>query len=354
MKRFQNIKIVGKDVPPNEYQAEGHKRGEPDHVMSRSSLMDFMDNPHKWICGVHDKSTRSTEFGDLMDMRVCTPHLFNKFYVVCPEKYPSKKMKCPKCGTLTDAKTCRDCKVDRVEVVIDKDWDFNATYCDEWRQKQIGKRIIKADMFQESEDALEVIKLHDNVAEFIACSENQVMITAEYRDPETGLVIPLKALLDFVPSRKNKRWGKSLGDLKCLVCVKAPLLEKAIFDWNYDAQAAFYQDLYTEFTGEDRPDWVLVALENQAPYEVANPMPLLSSDFLEIGRSKYTYALKFYARCLHSGTFPSYSVGTREQIDGTYIASPRDYMVTDAAERQPLPPVEKSKTTPDDGHGITP
>lgn len=335
--KFTNAEIVGKNVPSSQYRAEDHKRGEPEYTMSRSDLMDFMLNPHKWLAGVPGESTESTEWGDLMDALILAPELVNTLYCVAPENYPAKGMRCPKCGTVTPgSKSCRECGVPRKEVTTDKPWDWNATYCVEWREARAGKRIIKADMRQRAGDALEVLQMHQPVMELIECSDKQVMFMADYKDPDTGLVIPVKTLMDLVPAKEHKRCGKKLADLKTTVSCEPREFEKSVFNYDYDAQAALYKDVYVAATGEDRPDWEFVAQENKAPFEVANPLPLLSSDFLEIGRSKYAFALKFYARCLALNDFPSYSIGTRDQIDDRYILEPRDWMVTAAAERPKL------------------
>lgn len=339
--KFTNAKIVGQNVPTSQYRAQEFRRGEPEYTMSRGELMDFALNPHKWLAGLPGDSTESTEWGDLMDTLILSPERFNTLYCVAPETYPSVGMKCPKCGTITKAKSCKECGVPRQEVTTDKDWDWNATYCIEWREKQAGRRIIKADMRQRASDAVEVLKMHEPVMELIECSDKQVMCRAEYKDSDTGLVIPIKTLMDLVPRKDHKRCGKKLADLKTTVSCEPREFEKSVFNYDYDAQAALYKDVYVAATGEDRPDWEFVAQENKAPFEVANPLPLLSSDFLEIGRSKIAFALKFYARCLALNDFPSYSIGTRDEIDGRYILEPRDWMVLTAAERPKLKDVPK-------------
>src|SRR6202000_3492768 len=130
------------------------------------------------------------------------------------------------------------------------------------------------------------------------CSQKQVMVFADYKDADTGIIVPLKCLLDFVPSKDNARWGKTLGDFKSALSCNPPIWEKEIFRHNYDAQATLYHDMYFSATGEDRPDWVFIVQENQPPYEVADPLPMMSAGFIDIGRAKIAFALKFYARCL--------------------------------------------------------
>ena len=354
--KFTDVTIEGEGVSPNDYQDNTTQRGDPDFVMSRTSLLDFADNPHKWLSGESDEGSESTEWGDIVDVLLLIPTQFPSLYAVQPEKYPTKGMECPKCKTVTKAKSCKECGVNRVEITIEKDWDNNSTYCSDWRDRQTaaGKRIIKNVMLQSAKRAVKVMESNENAMELINCSKRQVMITGLYHDPETGLVIPVKCMLDLVPNVKHPRWGKTLADLKTSVTVNPPLLEKTIFNYGYDAQGELYRTLYMLATKEDRPDWVIVAQENKPPYEVADPLPLLGTNFLDIGRSKIAFALKYYARCLHTNNFPSYSVGQRSVIDGRYIVEPRDWMVTDAAERPTLAPVEKKPATESDKPDLIP
>lgn len=330
--KFRDARIVGVDVPTAEYLAEPCKRGEMGFTMSRSELMRFMDNPHKWIAGVAFGGTESTEWGTLIDTLVLTPHRFDELYVVAPETYPSKGMECPNCKSVTDSKSCRACKCERVEIITPKPWDWNATYCDDWRAKQDGKRVVKHATNVDATLAARLVYASTEAAEILECSERQAMVVATYKDADTGIEVPVKCLLDFVPAKSHKRRGKSLGDFKTAMSCKPYHWEGEIFKRNYDTQAALSQDLYVAATGEDRPDWIHIVQENEPPYEMANPMPLLSTQFLDIGRAKYVFALKYYCRCLATGIWPSYSIGQRSEVEGCYIAEPSDKMILNMAD----------------------
>jgi hypothetical protein len=346
MKFFRNVEIIGADVTQIEYRAQQPQRGDPDYTMGRSDLMEFLLNPHKWLKGAEDDSTESTEWGSLMDTLYLTPQYFDNSYAIIPENYPSTGMQCPKCKSITDANSCRKCGVDRVKIKQSKPWEWSAEYCKDWKEKMIaaGKIIVKQKIIDRATKAQAAMSECKEATELLAVSQRQVMVIGEYHDPETGLVIPVKSLMDFVPDVKHPKWGKTLGDLKTAVSCNPPTFEKTIFDRHYDAQAALYKDLYIEATGEDRPDWVFIVQENKPPYEVAQPFPVLGEDFLEIGRSKYRFALKFYARCLKTNTWPSYSTGTRLVDGNKYICQPRDWMVLKDAERPSLPDLPETET----------
>ncbi len=316
---FQNAKIQSSDCTPDNYRQYGNrwKRGEKLFVMSRSELMAFSECPHKWLSGVEGDDTKSTEWGSLIDCLVLTPNQFESRYAVAPEAYPWTKA-----PTKADPRPQPELKP----------WNWNADYCKDWRAAQGGKIVIKPDLLATARDAVYTLTENENVAELLIRCRKSVFVTADYHDKATGLVIPVKILLDLVPDEIHPRFGKSLADLKTAVSAKPSDFERAIFDHNYDAQAALYTDIYVAATGEDRCEWLFALQENQEPFEVADPMPALSSEFLDLGRMKYKHALEFYARCLAENHFPSYSAGSRLTVDGRYFSEPSPWMISTAVE----------------------
>ena len=312
--KFTNAQIVGADTDPNYYHAFGERqRGGDDFCMSRGELMRFSENPLKWSLGLASEETDSQEWGSLIDTLVLQPQRFDSLYVIQPASYVHEK----------DG---------------EKPWNNNANVCRAWNEAQKDKTIIKKSERDRTDAALLQYGLHEPIRNLLAVSERQVMVTAEYHEPETGICVPLKAILDLVPDKRSARWGKSLADLKTALSVRPDLFEKSVWKCHYDAQAAFYMDLYCAATGEDRTDWLFVAQENSAPYLLADPMPMLGEDFIEIGRSKIAFALKYYCRCLKEKKWPSYSIGQRLNLGHSYRLEPRDYMVLEAAERPILTP----------------
>ncbi len=322
--KFLNAKVVGDNVSQSVYRVNGHERGHKDFIMSRGELMSFSESPRKWLAGWQRDDTESTDWGSLLDTLILSPQQFGGVYAVAPETYTDKKGE-------------------------EKPWNWNANACDEWRQQQAGKEVLKSNQLKEAQRAEKHV-VASSAWSLIMCSRKQVMVTAHYVDSATGIKVPLKALIDLVPDADDVLWGKSLADFKTCASARPDLFEKSIFKCNYDAQAALYRDMYVAATGEDRTDWVFVAQENSAPYEVADPMPCLSSDFVDIGRSKISFALKYYCQCLASNEWPSYSIGNRLNMGLTYRSEPRDYMVLDASERPTLKPIEAQPEIADYRH----
>ena len=296
-----NAKIVGDGIEPDTYHKTAGERGKPDFIMSRGNLVEFDRCPSRWINGYESEETKASEWGSLIDALALDGHNFDAKFAVIPETYPATKTGEP------------------------KEWNWNATYCKEWRDAQGGKQVVKHETHQQAQNAIKFLFGDPQIGELIKFSKHQVMVMGEYRDEETGLIIPLKALLDLVPDLKHPQFGKCLADLK--TCNSAAIYPwtKSVFDHSYHVQAALYLDLYTATTGEDRTDWLHVLQESFPPWQVGKR--LLSAEFVELGRLKYVSALRRYCQCLKAGQWPGYEDGQRRVLDGWSVVEPAPYMV---------------------------
>jgi exodeoxyribonuclease VIII len=142
------------------------------------------------------------------------------------------------------------------------------------------------------------------------------MCVSEYRDAETGIVVPVKILVDLAPRPETFMWGCCLGDLK--TCQNAgKSWARKVFELSYHVQAAFYLDVWEAATGEKRTEFFHVVQESFPPWEPARK--ILSAEFIELGRWRYQEALNRYAKCLSAGEWPGY---------GQDIVQPEPWMLT--------------------------
>jgi hypothetical protein len=167
---LSNAKIIGKDILPEVYrrQEPNVKRGDPAFVMSRGELMEFAHCPQRWILGIESDETKSTEWGTLIDCLVLSPGRFENEFAVTPATYKSTGMRCPSCGSVTDSKKCRKCGTDRVEVVIEKPWDWNANTCKDWREERDGMRMVKSDTNAEAGAAVTRLLSDEQISGLLA------------------------------------------------------------------------------------------------------------------------------------------------------------------------------------------
>lgn len=307
---FAEAKVIGRNVSPADYFATDWKRGEPGYVMSRGELMEFNHCPSRWLAGYQRKDTDATEWGSLMDAL-----LFGQFqgqFAVEPSVYPVEPTK-------KDPRT-------------EKKWNNNATFCREWTEEREaeGRTIVSHKDMGMAKDAIKVLREEridgqfEYIGNLIASSDTQVHVTAEYHDEVTGLVIPVKCLLDLVPPADSD-FGKTLLDFKTCFTAATFAWPRAVFDHHYAEQAALYMDCYTAATGEDRNTWLHLLQESYAPWQVGKRF--LSAEFIEIGRVKYVAALERYAACLQAGVWPSYEGGTNKiNWNGFEIVEPEPFM----------------------------
>jgi hypothetical protein len=310
--RFHRAKIVGTNVDPETYHATNIARGKPGRPMSRSSLCLFAECPNKWLNGFERKDTDSTEWGELIDTLALQLSRLNDRYVVTPDTYPDKA------GN-------------------PKQWNWNANFCDEWRKEQAPRICLKPSEMKAAGQAVEGLRLDQEVRYVLDTSDKQVMVMAEYRDRETGLVIPVQTLIDIVPLAQSMH-AQSLADLKTSFTASGRRWNRICYERGYHVQAALSLDLYNAASGEKRDSFFHIVQENFEPYHIATPLPMLSQEFIELGRKFYQQALRDYCQCLKSGEWPSYAPANTV-IDPFQMIEPEAWMDGVRAMFQSINPV---------------
>ena len=306
-----SARVIQIDVPFDVYSAQKVPRGHPAYVMGRSDLSDFDRCPHKWKSGVVEPDTRQTEWGSLFEQLVMYPENWADKYAICPETYRSDKGE-------------------------EKPWTFAAKVCQQWRDQQAGKTVIKASVFTEAKKAALSLFAQPQMEQLVAHSAKQVFVMGEYTDSATSIIIPLKGLIDFVPDRKDEDFGQCLVDLKTASDAHADVWRREVTKWRLHWQAALYMDLWAKATGEDRVDFRHAICESEPPYECAKR--ILSQDFLTLGRLQYKAALARYAMVLKmqeqngpDWPWPGYDTAEHGLVyDGWLITEPDAWAVKNA------------------------
>lgn len=320
---FTNGKVIGQNIDPKEYHRRDEKvlRGNPAFVMSRSELMTFDENPWKWINGVEDDGSKSTDWGDLMDCVLLAPDRFDAQFVVAPPTYPA--------NAKSTAVVNGEC-----EVGDPLPWDGTASFCKKWKKENAeGRRVIKSTEMDDVDKAQEVLYSADpGIARVLQNSRKQVMVTAEYRDHATGLVVPFKILIDLLPDQVPDREdgqrdevSRSIMDFKTAQTAEPREWAKALFRFQYHVQSSCYLDVYAAAVpGEERDRFKHIVQENTAPFY---PMRHGVSDtLLRLGRDAYVPALRKYCRCVKDRQWPGYpALPGQIIIDGYHDALAPDW-----------------------------
>lgn len=312
--------LPGADAEKYHSLGEFAERGDPARVMSRSQLALFDECPREWMDGATVKGTKAMEWGSLMDARITNPNALAK-YIVAPRTY------------LADGKKKGDPQ-------IEKPWNLTATVCKTWweMQEREGLIPVKHDLWEASKLAT-IALVRDKIAgAFVASCQFQVQVLVEWVDEITGIVVPLKCLIDLVPQKTEILsvnslearigWRQFLGDFKTANDLSAHGWQREVFDREYHVQAALYLDAWNAATREQRNTFVHILQRSTAPFQTARRM--LDEEYLELGRLTYRRQLNRYCACLKSGEWPDYDSDRQEFgeiIDGFRLVSPLPWMI---------------------------
>lgn len=318
---IQNAKLVAVDYDAEAYHKQEAERGTTAYVMGRSALGEFARCPSRWKAGYERKDSDSTDYGSLLDCLLLTPDQFDRKFVVKPETYYDEKS-----GE-------------------DKPWNANSKVCKEWLADHEGLEAVKKEDFDEAKKAIAVLKSDPAIADYLKSSQRQVYCTAEWNDPTSGIIVPLKILIDLVPDKGHAEFCKTLGDFKTGRDAAIRAWSRQVFNFEYHVQAALYLDVFNAATGEKRNDFRHIIQENVAPYQTAKRY--IASEFINAGRGKYQSALTFYAWCLRDNHWPDYDHFADMHVNGWAEVSLESWMVKIGTEAPPPAPSAESD-------GITP
>ena len=243
---FKNCKVVWTGINPTAYHSDLPKRGDPAYPVSTSMLKVFGECPARWRDGYEPPESEAKNYGALVDCLALTPDQFHKRYAIRPETYP-------------DSKTGEA-----------KPWNSNSHWCKTWlaETEKAGVEPIKKNDWLIASDAVKRLHGDELIKSFSDAADKQVLVNGLWTDDPTGLVLPVRCLLDYVP-RKETEFGEALGDLKTTRNASPRQWMRWSSERGYHIQAAFDTDLYNAATGEERFSWCFVVQENYAPWQTA-------------------------------------------------------------------------------------
>lgn len=121
--------------------------------------------------------------------------------------------------------------------------------------------------------------------------------SAYANDPETGLLVRMR--MDLMTE------NGFIVDLKKCQDASPAGVAKAVANFGYYHQDAFYTDVMTWACGEPPRGFAFIFVEEQPPHAVG--VYILSDSDRERGRLQYRKNLRLYAKCIESGKWPAYS-----------------------------------------------
>lgn len=241
----------------------------PSILRSPAHYQEYKKNP---------PDTAALRLGSLVDLMLFEPENVEKEFEKAPEFYLNKG--------------------------VQKPWNYNANYCNDWRDERIndGITIVTYDQWEDAKLMKDAILNHRLAAEWIKEGEHQVSIIWE--DDITGE--KCKARLD------NLRIGEGIDDLKTTENASPTKFSKHINDFMYHVQGAVYSDGWAKASKDIPLHFNIIAAEKTPPYAVATYT--LGIDSLILGRHLWRKALDEYHDCKMADSWPAYSQYA-EEID---------------------------------------
>ena len=241
------------------------------------------------------EETVAMRLGTLAHHAVLEPNTPFPTVVVPPEAYP-----CPADSSLV--KTKKAAPGDMVP------WHAAASYCKAWVKDQEAKGILVLTQseFDRVLGMARALSLHPIVSALLERGQSEVTVLSHDDD----LDIPIRSRIDWVPEGdtlitieggRTIRVGECIVDIKTTSDVSPRGFQKTLAGLAYHIQAAWNLDLFAA-EGADRPYFVFIAVESQAPHDVA--VYLADPQMIEIGRRDYLRAAHQWAACTRSGIWP--------------------------------------------------
>lgn len=261
------------DMPSAEY----HARPE----ISSHDLGRILEAPAKYLHGKQHprEATPAMRLGTLTHLAVLEPELFASSVVVMPDDAPSRPSSRQRFAKKPSPDTVTAC-----------------LWWDEFERETIGKDIIDAGELELLFAMRDAVSGHPAAAMLlgkIASTEASVF----WVDEQTGVQRRMRTDA-LAPSLKL------IIDLKTGIDVSPDGFARAVANFGYHRQAAYYIDGMRAITGED---WrmAFVAVEKDAPHLVG--VYVLSDAAVEQGRQEIRAGLETAARCIETDEWPGYS-----------------------------------------------
>jgi hypothetical protein len=146
----------------------------------------------------------------------------------------------------------------------------------------------------------ESVKRHRIAAALFASGKAEQ--SAFWSDPRTG--VQRRARFDWLPDKVEGR-RLIVPDLKTARSAEPWTFGRAAADYGYAMQAAWYLDAVRALGLDPDPAFVFVVVEKEPPYVVT--VCQLDDEAMHVGRSLNRTALRIYAECKATDTWPGYS-----------------------------------------------
>ena len=275
----RNDAVVVAALPENEYHAETR-------FISKHMLDLIADSPEKFHAAMTSteerEATPSMILGSAFHCLVLEPERFNARFCVKPED-------------------------------MDRRTKAGKEAFEKWSAENVGKEVLTAEQRETLNGLKASFFAHPLVAELWK-SQGISELTVSARDENTG--IPLKCRVDRIFPKM-----KIAVDVKTAASARPDEFSRAIANFRYDVQAAFYRDLLEKTDGEAW-NFIFIATETKAPFSTA---VYQISEWLPLGAACYRRDLDTLAKCMKTGEWRGYEVADDELPMPKWLSANRGF-----------------------------
>jgi hypothetical protein len=177
--------------------------------------------------------------------------------------------------------------------------NFTTNKAKEAKAKAIadGKVPMLAGKYAEAEAIARAVRDHPTAGALFA--EGDAEQSGFWRDPEFGVW-------------RRVRWDwltpyEEAADLKTCASASPDDVARAMYDYGYYTQNAWYRDGWAELigNGEQPRDFLNVFVQTEPPYLIT--IARLKDEHVELGRQRCREALERYRDCTEAGVWPAWS-----------------------------------------------
>lgn len=189
-------------------------------------------------------------------------------------------------------------------VLVDHEkWNTNAIKAEVAEIRERGAVPLKREEYERLHAMAAALRKHPAAAALFAEGTGHAEQSLFWEDPPTG--VKRRARLDWLPAFNDGR-RMVLPDYKSCVSAEKEALERAMDNYGYHCQGAWYVDAVRALglAGDDAA-FVLVAQEKTPPYLVNVLEP--DAMAMRIARARNRESIELYASCVAEDRWPGYS-----------------------------------------------
>ncbi len=175
--------------------------------------------------------------------------------------------------------------------------DYKKKAAQDWRDQVIadGNVPMLTAKYAEAVAIADAVRQHPTAGALFAEGDSEM--SGFWQDEEFGVW-------------RRCRWDHvtpygEVADLKSCASAAPADVAKAMFNFGYFQQNAWYRDGYTELFGEEPRDFLNVFVQTEPPYLIT--IARLADEHVELGRKRNREALERYADCTAAGVWPAWS-----------------------------------------------